>query len=215
MSWEQSRVGSSPTSGTMSYYRTTRLYPDNNLKAYITGLSIGDGNLSVVRKTVRLRISCDNKYPNLIQNIVTSLQTLLPDNKVSKTKRKANCTDVCIYSNHFEKLLGWEAKGGSKDLQKVSIPNWINTKPEYRINCLRGLIETDGAIYLDRGYRMVIFSTIIPSLATDVREAIVSLGFKPHLYKIPEKKSTHGYKYQVRLSKNVQEFLDLVKPNKS
>ena len=123
--------------------------------------------------------------------------------------------DVYVYSNHLENLLGWKAKGGSKDQQKVSVPVWIQDKKGYQINCLRGLIETDGSIYLDRGHRMVIFSSIIPNLAEDVFNLISSLGFKPHLYKVPEKKATHGHKYQVRLSKDVQRFLDLVKPDKS
>lgn len=183
--------------------------------AYITGLAIGDGNLSLVRKTVRLRISCDDKYPELILRVVSSLKSLLPQNRVGTVKKKENCTDVYVYSNHLENLLGWKAKGGSKDLQKVSVPTWIQENEEYKINCLRGLIETDGAIYIDRGYRMAIFSTIIPNLAEDVFNLINSLGFKSRLYKIPEKKSTHGHKYQVRLSKDVQRFLDIVKPNKS
>lgn len=183
--------------------------------AYITGLAIGDGNLSLVRKTVRLRISCDDKYPNLILRIISSLKLFFPQNKVGTVKKKENCTDVYVYSNQLENLLGWKAKGGSKDLQKVSVPIWIQEKKEYKINCLRGLIETDGAIYLDRGYKMAIFSTIITNLAEDVHNLINSLGFKSHLYKIPEKKATHGHKYQVRLSKDVQRFLDLVKPDKS
>lgn len=215
MSWEQSRVGSNPTSGTMSYYRTLPINPDKNLQAYIIGLSIGDSNLSNVNRTTRLRISCDTKYPLLIKRISESLRLLFPQNKVNTIKKRGNCVDVYTYSNHLENLLGWKAKNGSKDQQKVSVPDWISEKEVYKINCLRGLIETDGSIYSDRGYKMVIFSTIINRLAEDVFKLIASLGFKSHLYKVPEKKSTHGYKYQVRLSKNVQEFLDLVKPNKS
>ena len=61
---EQSLVGSSPTSGTMSYFRTTILNSDKNLQAYVIGLALGDGNLSKPGpRAVRLRISCDNKYP--------------------------------------------------------------------------------------------------------------------------------------------------------
>ena len=216
MMWAQALVGSSPTSGTMSYYRTLPISNDANLKAYVIGLAIGDGNLSNPNgRATKLRISCDTKYPLLIKRVATSLQELLPENKVNTIQKKGNCIDVYVCSNHLENLLGWKAKGGSKDLQKVSVPTWIQEKEEYKINCLRGLIETDGAIYLDRGYRMVIFSSIIPNLAEDVYNLINSLGFKSHLYKVPEKKSTHGYKYQVRLSKDVQKFLDIVQPDKS
>ena len=60
-------------------------------------------------------------------------------------------------SNQLEELLGWDACKGPKYLQNVSVPEWIKTKKEYYTSCLRGLIETDGSIYSDRGYKMVNF----------------------------------------------------------
>ena len=215
MSWEQSRVGSSPTSGTMAYYRIPKLNPDKNLQAYVVGLAIGDGNLSNPNnRAVRLRITCDTKYPFLIKTIAKSLKLLFPENKVNIQKSKGNYVNVSVYSNHLENLLGWKVGYGSKFIQNVSTPGWIKEKNEYKINCLKGLIETDGCIYADRGYPMVIFSTIIPQLADDVNDMISSFGLNPHKYRIPQK---HGmpFKYQVRLSKDVQRFLELVKPDKS
>jgi hypothetical protein len=119
-----------------------------------------------------------------------------------------------VHSNHLEKLLGWKARGGSKYLQKVSIPKWIREKEEYKINCLKGLIETDGAIYKDRGYEMVIFSTIIAKLAEETYDIFKSLGFNPKLYSIKQQ-PTGKLKHQVRLSVDVHEFLNKVKPDKS
>src|SRR3989338_7028818 len=87
-----------------------------------------------------------------------------------------------------------------------------------KINYLRGLIETDGCIYTDRGYKMVIFSTIIEKLANEVYAFINSLGFAPKIYKIQPPKEPEWdqkIKYQVRLSKDVQKLLNLVKPDKS
>lgn len=147
----------------MSYYRTTKISSNANLQAYIIGLAIGDGNLSNPNgRATRLRITCDTKYPNLIKRIVNSVQRLLPENKVGTIKhRMSNALDVYAYSNHFEKLLGWKAMGGSKYIQNVSVPTWIQNKKEYKINCLRGLIETDGAIYEDRRYKMNGISKIV------------------------------------------------------
>lgn len=215
MSWEESRVGSSPTSGTMAYYRILKLNPDKNLQAYIVGLAIGDGNLSNPNnRATRLRITCDTKYPLLIKTIVRALSLLFPENKVSIQKSKGNYINVSVYSNHLESMLGWKVGHGSKSVQQVSTPKWIKEKDEYKIKYLKGLIETDGSIYMDRGYQMVIFSTIIPQLADDVHDIIISFGFNPHTYRVPQKQGT-PFKYQVRLSKDVQKFLDLVKQNKS
>ncbi len=202
------------------YYRNTTLNKDQNLQSYVIGLAIGDGNLSNPNgRATRLRITCDKKYPLLLCRIVNSLQELLPDNKVGLVSRKDNCVDVSVYSNHLEKTLGWQAAKGSKFIQKVTIPNWVKQNKKYKINCLRGLIETDGSIYLDRSYKMMMFATIIPRLAKDVYEIIISLGFSPHLYKIKKDKGIHNSKqktlYRIRLSKRVTEFLNIVRPEKN
>ncbi len=219
MLWEQSRVGSTPTSGTMAYYRKPELNQDKELQAYVIGLAIGDGNLSNSNgRATRLRVTCDPKYPNLIQRISAALRSLLPQNKVSIIKRK-DAIDVAVCSNHLEDVLGWRANGGPKFVQRVTILSWIKKEKNCKIACLRGLIETDGSIYVDRGYKMVIFKSVIPDLAQEVFNTMSSLGFGPHLYKLspPKKKPKYNQQtaYHVRLSKNVQKFLDLVKPDKS
>ncbi len=202
----------------MSYYRNPKINSDKNLQAYVIGLAIGDGNLTNPnQRAVRLRITCDKKYPFLLKKIHNSLGLLFPENKIGLVDRK-NCVDASVHSKHLEKLLGWRAKSGSKFIQNVSIPRWIMASRKYRINCLRGLIETDGSIYSDRGYKMVMFVTIIPVLAHQVDEAISSLGFKSHLYQIERHANKYNYNQQtlfhVRLSKNVDKFLDLIRPEK-
>ncbi|MEK7114881.1 MAG: LAGLIDADG family homing endonuclease [Patescibacteria group bacterium] len=179
---------------------------DKNTLAYVTGLAIGDGNLSNPNgRATRLRITCDTKYQNLIKEICTSIQKVLPENKVLIIKRAKTFWDVSCYSNKWEGWLGWQAKGGSKYNQNVSIPDWIQTKEKYKINCLRGLLQTDGTIYLDRKYKAVMFTTIIYDLAHQVLNMIKELGFNPHLYEIKSKdKKT---RYNIRISKNVDKFI--------
>src|SRR3989344_622664 len=133
-------VGSSPTSGTKKL-KTKVVSKDKNLLAYIIGLALGDGNLSNPNgRAVRLRISCDAKYPKLIQRIQKALKDLLPDNKVQLVNRKANCVDVSSYSNKWPMLLGWNV--GNKIEQKVRVPGWVQENNEYAKSCLKGLLET-------------------------------------------------------------------------
>lgn len=193
------------------YFRNTTLNEDKTLQSYIIGVAIGDGNLSNPNgRAVRLRITCDKKYPLLITKIVDSLQSLFPQNKVSIVDRKENCVDVSVYSNHLEKLLGWQADKGSKFAQKVSVPEWVKQRQSYKISCLKGLTETDGSIYLDRGYKTVLFSTIIPELAGDVFKMMESLGFNPNIYKTKRINRKQKTIYYVRLSKDVSRFIDLI-----
>ncbi|HZQ29865.1 MAG TPA: LAGLIDADG family homing endonuclease [Patescibacteria group bacterium] len=192
-------------------------FDNKSLSAYVIGLALGDGNLSNPNgRTTRLRITCDLKYPILIQKIQKAVADLLPNNKVSIVRRNiksGNCVDISCYSNHWEKILGWSAHGGPKLIQNISIPNWIKEKKNYKINCLRGLIETDGSIYKDRNYKTVMFTNSSFTLIDDVYKIIKSLNFTPHLYKADN--NGKNPIYRIRISRDVQEFIDLIKPEKA
>jgi len=190
-----------------------KLNSNKNLRAYIIGLAIGDGNLSNPSgRATRLRITCDIKYPLLINRIKKSVQLLLPENKTSIAIRKGNCLDISCYSNHLENLLGWKAKNGSKIKQSVGVPSWIKENKEYSIQCLKGLIETDGSIYNDRGYKMVNFVTYIPTLADDVMNMIKLLNFKPNIQIL---KLSNNTKHTIRISKNTEKFIQVIGIDKS
>jgi LAGLIDADG-like domain len=196
--------------------RVLPLHPDPELQAYVIGVAIGDGNLSNPNgRAVRLRITCDKKYPALIARICSALQQLFPENKVSLVPSRGNYVNLSVYSNHLEGLLGWDASGGSKHHQCVQVPKWICEDRSLSIHCLRGLIETDGAIYFDRGSPMVIFSTVIPQLAQQVDAMMRDLGFAPRLYRGRRSPRNPSFKYQVRLSREVPAFLKLVQPAKT
>jgi hypothetical protein len=112
--------------------RVAKLNPDRRLQAYVIGLAIGDGNLSNPNgRAVRLRVTCDTKYPMLIAGIASSLRDLLPDNRVSIVRGNGNYVNVSVYSNQLEPLLGWKARGGSKHDQGVSVPHWVLSESSF------------------------------------------------------------------------------------
>jgi len=186
---------------------------DRKTLAYVIGLAIGDGNLSNPNgRATRLRITCDTRYPKLLQRIRKAIQCLLPDNKVGIIRRAKTYIDISCYSNRWERWLGWRVGKGSKYQQRVMIPRWIQKRKPLAIPCLRGLIETDGSIYRDRGYLMVSFTTMIPRLAKDVSDLITKLGFKPHIYRVRQAKKV---KHVVRVSRNVTQLIDLLTLSKN
>ena len=183
------------------------LNSDKKLQAYIIGIALGDGNLSNPNKrAVRLRISCDTHYPLLIKYIIKSLKLLLPRNKIGIVGRKSTCVDISIYSNSLPKLLGWKWNAGPKDKQNVRVPAWIKTKPKYTKECLRGLFQTDGCIYKDRGYAMVSFVNTSSNLAYDAFKMMNGLDYHPHMQEFKQKNGK--IKYTVRLSKNTLKFIE-------
>ncbi|HLD49923.1 MAG TPA: LAGLIDADG family homing endonuclease [bacterium] len=189
---------------------------DRKTLAYVIGLAIGDGNLSNPNgRAPRLRITCDTRYALLIKRIQKAIQKLLPENRVSLVNRSKGCVDISSYSKQWEPWLGWKAKSGSKRQQNVSVPEWILQKKEFLVPCLKGLIETDGSIYRDRGYRMVNFVTTIPKLASDVAVMISKLGFKASLSTFLSKNKKHQTKYTIRICKNSDELVKVLKLSKA
>jgi hypothetical protein len=56
--------------------------------------------------------------------------------------------------------------------------------------------------------------SVIAGLAEQVEFMIRNLGFQPRLYKVPQTPASTSFKYQVRLSRDVAAFLQLVQPLK-
>ncbi len=176
--------------------------------AYIIGVAVGDGNLSNPNgRATRLRITCSSRYPGIVKNITASLRLILPSNKISIIHRAATYIDISCYSNRWEDWLGWRAAGGSKHTQKIRVPYWIYQDDLFIKACLLGLLETDGSYYIDRGYPMVNYVTVIADLAKDVTQLITILGYRPRCYCI---KTKHMPKYTIRLSRDVEQFIKLV-----
>lgn len=189
-------VGSSPTSGT----NESKL-----AEAYVIGVALGDGNLSNPNgRAVRLRVTCDKKYPNLIKEIRNAIQVVMPNNKVSLVNRKDNAIDVSCYSNKWPNILGWTPGKGPKHNQNISIPAWIKNSKQYARFCIRGLIQTDGSIYKDRGYLMVNLTGINRKLLNDAKNLLVYLGYDPQLYKF---KTKTKHRFNLRVSKNVEKLV--------
>lgn len=176
--------------------------------AYVIGVALGDGNLSSPNKrATRLRVTCDSNYLGIEQEICAALKTLFPTNSVSKVKGpKDTYFNISVYSNKLDEFMPWKVGCGSKFEQNARVPDWVFQKTEYIYACLRGLIQTDGSIYLDRGYKMVNFTNNTEDLAVDVKTMMEGLGYKPHLYKAGQKSGNP--KFTVRLSSRVDKFID-------
>lgn len=178
---------------------------DKRKVAYIVGVSLGDGNLSNPNgRAVRLRVTCDKKYPKLMTQIERAIKSIAPQNKVGRIDR-GNCVDIYCYSNDWEKVLGWKAKLGSKFKQNVKVPNWILSNQDLHRSCLQGLFETDGSVYKDRKYLTINFVTQIPSLATSVKQMLSKTNYNPSIQKL--KLPSGKTKFTFRIHRNAEAFL--------
>jgi DNA-binding transcriptional regulator WhiA len=178
---------------------------DKRNAAYVVGVALGDGNLSNPNgRAVRLRITCDKKYPYLITKIEKALRIIAPQNRVGRIDRDT-AIDVYCYSNGWEEVLGWKAKGGPKFKQSACVPDWIMKDETLYKSCLCGLFETDGSVYKDRKYTTVNFVTQITSLAGCVEKMMNSLGYVSSIQKLTL--PSGNFKFTFRVHKEAENFI--------
>ncbi len=171
--------------------------------AYVVGVALGDGNLSNPNgRATRLRVTCDAKYPRIIQDISAALRVLFPENKVSLIPKGTGAFDISVYSNRLDKFIPWQTGEGSKAKQQARVPEWIRNDAHYSRACLRGLIQTDGCLYTDRGYPMVNFVNITYPLAKDTYDMLVTLGYRPNFIRFPLNNGRS--KYTVRIARKAE-----------
>ncbi len=121
---------------------------------YIFGMYLGDGNLSLVRKTLRLRVTLDAKYPNVIAKCAAELQILLPDNQVGLVDRlhdgRPSCIDVSAFYKGWDLLIPQHGTGG-KHTRPIILENWQqNIVDQYPLEFFRGLYHSDGSRFVNR-----------------------------------------------------------------
>ena len=119
----------------------TPLPPSDKL-AYLIGVICGDGCLWQGPRTVQLCISCDMRYPHLIE-IYSGLLEELTGRK-AKIVARDTYAEVRMNSVDLPQIL--QLPTGAK-AQDYPIPAWIWEQDSYMRFWVRGLIETDGNIY--------------------------------------------------------------------
>jgi hypothetical protein len=118
--------------------------------AYLLGLYLGDGCLSLAPKGVyRLRIMCCDAYPNLMAECRAAMSAVVPASKVGSIQ-SIGCTEVYSNSKHWICLFPQHG-AGRKHQRPIALVPWqeaiVNEHPRPFI---RGLIHSDGCRVMNR-----------------------------------------------------------------
>lgn len=162
---------------------------DENL-AEVFGIVLGDGHLEEFKKDKKVRcyslIISGNSETDL--NYMTKYIPLLFERSFGIKgslffDKKRKVVYYKLYGKNlveFIKLHG--ISSGNKKKNNQGIPKWIKENKNYLIKCLRGLIDTDGSIHYISRYNKnlrINYTSHIPNLLRDVRDALIFLGFNP------------------------------------
>ncbi len=118
--------------------------------AELTGVLLGDGNISKDHYTISITLNQieEPNYVNYIKNLIKSTLKQEPS-VVDLLNNKA--IQLRIYNTGIiEGLLSKGLKSGNKVKNQVGVPLWIKKNHRFIIPCLKGLIDTDGSIYIAR-----------------------------------------------------------------
>jgi intein/homing endonuclease len=154
--------------------------------AELIGILLGDGNIQeyVIRgkgvATYCIRISGhlteDKKYhENYVVPLCIKLFKVTPKIYFHKLKKERFIHLASKRLVNFFKKQGFPP--GNKIHNKVTIPKWIFRNSLYLRACLRGLVDTDGSVYLAGKWIQICFKNFNLVLLSDFRKALIQLGF--------------------------------------
>jgi len=117
---------------------------DEEAYAYLLGAYLGDGCLALYPRGVyHLRITCDLKYPDIIDEIATHI-VIVRGSETVGFANKVGCVDVNAYSKHWPCLFPQHGPG-RKHERRIQLAPWQKLiVAAYPKALIRGLIHSDG-----------------------------------------------------------------------
>ena len=125
--------------------------------SYLLGMYLGDGCISRQPRTWHLRISCDTKYPAIIDRCRDAIDMLFPLQRAGIVRRPERCVDVSHCSKHWPCLFPQHSPG-RKHSRLIRLEPWQQDLVDQATEeFVTGLIHSDGCrvIANDRGVRSI------------------------------------------------------------
>lgn len=183
---------------------------NEELAEYI-GIMLGDGGITPSQCTITLNSQADRDYIQFVSNLANKLFGEKP-----KMFKKKDCNAITIYYNGSALVRYFCSVGlkvGNKVRQQVGVPDWVWHSSSYRTACLRGLMDTDGGVFIHKytvngktyRYKKICFSNRSMPLLMFVMETLSQLGFTPKIIDRVENKKVWLYNQN-----EVKRYLDTV-----
>ena len=155
--------------------------------AEFIGIMMGDGGISEYQIVVTLHHVDDLEYAAFVTKLIKKLFKIQP--KIYHSP-KNSVNDIVVSRKelvHYLHELGLPI--GNKVKQQFDIPEWIKYNEKFAIACLRGLIDTDGCIFVHRykmkgklyTYKKLSFASASKPLRQSVHNLLHKAGFHPRI----------------------------------
>lgn len=163
-------------------------YPEKSEElAEFVGIMMGDGSITDRQVAVTLNSVTDIDYADFVKELMKKLFKTEPRTNKRESEKVTNIRISRTSLVAFCKSIG--LLEGNKIKQNLDIPNWIKENVEYVIPCIRGLMDTDGCIFLEvhsikgkkYSYPRLSLVSASSNLRLSVHKALKNLGFSPKI----------------------------------
>lgn len=116
--------------------------------AELIGILIGDGGITYFQAKVSLGLQTDEQYSHYVKMLFDALFKI--QNSLISRKDGSVIEVVVSSRSVVEFLVRCGLPIGDKIRHGITIPQWILDNSAWSKECLRGIFDTDGCVYLDR-----------------------------------------------------------------
>ncbi len=186
--------------------------------AELIGIILGDGNIYDSGRHYILDISINRidspRYVDYVENLLFRIFKIKPKVNI---KNDSKNLELRYFNKEIVKFL--QTKGlhaGNKVKNQVGIPLWIKNNKDYSVSCLRGLIDTDGSIFVNKSNKSINInfkSSSVP-LVMNFKEICDGLKIKTSKLRINDKSKQSSYRLSIGSREEVAKFIYIVKPMK-
>ena len=158
--------------------------------AEFIGIVLGDGGISNNQVCITLHHIDDRNYSSFVIGLIKKLFKLKPSvyHSINDSVYDIVVSRVELVKFMTDKL---GLKTGNKVKQQVDVPGWIKNNKKFQIACVRGLMDTDGSIFIHKykvkdkayQYKKMAFTSRSKPLVIFVYNALKQLKLNPRITK--------------------------------
>ena len=152
--------------------------------AELLGLHLGDGHIAQLARTQKLRISMDARHPRILEETEALLARRFPHNRAARVVACGGANVIPHVHHAHLTCLFPQAGPGKKHERAIVLEPWqrlIVGRAPWAL--LRGLIRSDGSVFVDRTGRYEYLSYDFGNLSVDILDLFEhtsrSLGLHP------------------------------------
>ena len=153
----------------------------------LLGLYLGDGHITALPRTERLRIFLDGRYVAIVRDTESLLRRCFPSHRVGRLDRyRGTMAVLSVYYGHLSCLLPQHGPG-KKHAREIALESWQHDLfQQAPWSFIKGCIRSDGCVFVNRTGRYEYLSYDFANVSQDIldlfAETCLSLDLNPRRY---------------------------------